>query len=105
MGSGPRNRKEEETDKVNLMTMHASKGLEFPVVIICDANQNIVPHKKAIEANNIEEERRLFYVAMTRAKEFLFIVRPEVSFAKGLPVFNRASQFIQEIDSKYIVKR
>ena len=86
------------------MTMHASKGLEFPVVIICDANQNIIPHKKAIEAGNIEEERRLFYVAMTRAKEFLFIVRPEVSFAK-VPIFNRESQFIKEIDSKYIVKR
>ena len=42
---------------------------------------------------------------MTRAKEFLFIVRPEVSFAKGLPIFNRESQFIKEIDSKYIVKR
>lgn len=96
---------EEQLNKVNLMTMHASKGLEFPVVIICDANQNIIPHKKAIEADNIEEERRLFYVAMTRAKEFLFIVRPEVSFAKGLPIFNRESQFIKEIDSKYIVKR
>ena len=102
---GSNDEDEKEKNKVNLMTMHASKGLEFPVVIICDANQNIVPHKKAIEMGNIEEERRLFYVAMTRAKEFLFIVRPEISFAKGCPVFNRESQFIKEIDTKYIIKR
>jgi DNA helicase-2/ATP-dependent DNA helicase PcrA len=61
--------------KVNLMTIHASKGLEFPVVFIAGAEAGIIPHDKSLEeeAGNIEEERRLFYVAITRARDKLFI--------------------------------
>jgi DNA helicase-2/ATP-dependent DNA helicase PcrA len=64
--------------KVNLMTIHASKGLEFPVVFIAGAEDGIIPHKRSMEEGDtsggaLEEERRLFYVAITRAREKLFI--------------------------------
>lgn len=62
-----------QPDAVNIVTMHASKGLEWKVVILPDVNEGIVPHKKAITEEELEEERRMFYVAMTRAKESLFI--------------------------------
>jgi len=58
---------------VSLMTMHSSKGLEFKIVYILDANEGITPHKKAVLDVDIEEERRMFYVAMTRAKERLHV--------------------------------
>jgi DNA helicase-2/ATP-dependent DNA helicase PcrA len=64
--------------KVNLSTIHAAKGLEFPVVFIAGAEKGLIPHEKSIsenedDAGSIEEERRLFYVAITRAREKLFI--------------------------------
>ncbi len=58
---------------VSLMTMHSSKGLEFRIVYILDANEGITPHKKAVLDVDMEEERRMFYVAMTRAKERLHV--------------------------------
>lgn len=68
---------ESSEDKVNLLTMHASKGLEYKAVIIAHAIEDITPHWKAKERSQLEEERRLFYVAMTRAKEYLFITSPQ----------------------------
>jgi DNA helicase-2/ATP-dependent DNA helicase PcrA len=60
--------------KVNLMTIHAAKGLEFPVVFIAGAEDGIIPHRRSIEeGGDIEEERRLFYVAITRARDKLYI--------------------------------
>lgn len=66
---------ENDKGKVNLMTIHASKGLEFPVVFIAGAEDGLIPHARAIEDGdgNVEEERRLFYVAITRARDKLFI--------------------------------
>ena len=55
------------------MTMHSSKGLEFRVVYILDANEGITPHHKAVLDQDMEEERRMFYVAMTRARKKLII--------------------------------
>lgn len=60
-------------DAVRIVTMHASKGLEWKVVILPDVNENVVPHKRAVTDRELEEERRMFYVAMTRAREQLFI--------------------------------
>ena len=72
----------EDESKVNLMTIHAAKGLEFPVVFIAGAEKGLIPHERSVnssednndeEAGNVEEERRLFYVAITRAREKLYI--------------------------------
>lgn len=67
------NKKEEVKDGVSILTMHGCKGLEFHTVIIPDVNENVIPNKKAESMEEIEEERRLFYVAMTRAKERLLL--------------------------------
>jgi DNA helicase-2/ATP-dependent DNA helicase PcrA len=68
---------EGDRGKVNLMTIHASKGLEFPVVFIAGAEEGIIPHERSLEEGegegSLEEERRLFYVAITRARDKLFI--------------------------------
>ncbi len=83
----------EEKDAVTLMTMHASKGLEWKMVILPDINEGVVPHKKAVTDSELEEERRMFYVALTRAKEYLFIFYiHEEKAGKFLP-----SRFIEEI--------
>ena len=84
--------KKEKEDAVNIVTMHGSKGLEWPIVIIPDVNEGHIPHKKAITDAELEEERRMFFVAMTRAKEklFLFSVK-EKEAGNNLP-----SRFIHE---------
>lgn len=69
---------------VSLATMHSSKGLEYKIVYIIDANETITPHKKSVTEADIEEERRLFYVAMTRAKEKLSIFYVQKRFEKEL---------------------
>lgn len=69
-----RQMKQNDTKGVTLMTYHASKGLEFDRVFLPDCNEGVIPHKKSILPSQVEEERRLFYVAMTRAKEELHIM-------------------------------
>jgi len=80
---------------INIMTMHGSKGLEFSVVFLVDVNEDIMPHKKAVLPENIEEERRLFYVAMTRAKDRLYIFSPRQRYNKEM----LPSRFINEINA------
>ena len=63
----------ETEESVMLMTMHSAKGLEFPVVFIIGCEEGILPHKMALKERSVDEERRLMYVAMTRAKNNLFI--------------------------------
>ena len=77
---------------VSLMTMHSSKGLEFRVVYILDANEGITPHHKAVLDQDMEEERRMFYVAMTRAKERLHIYYVKERYHKKQEV----SRFVKE---------
>ena len=67
---------------VSLMTMHSAKGLEFRVVYILDANEGVTPHHKAVLDPDVEEERRMFYVAMTRAKERLHIYHVKERYRK-----------------------
>ena len=74
------------------MTFHLSKGLEFKIVFIIDANDGLIPHKKSLRENDLETERRLFYVAMTRAKDNLHIFFTVRRFGKNF----KASRFIIE---------
>jgi DNA helicase-2/ATP-dependent DNA helicase PcrA len=69
----PREKKTDSSGKIQLMTIHASKGLEFFTVFLVGAEDGILPHERAIAEGGVEEERRLFYVAITRAKQRLFI--------------------------------
>jgi len=87
------------TDAVSLCTMHSSKGLEYKVVYIIDANEGIMPYNKAVLDSEIEEERRMFYVAMTRAKEYLHIFYTKERYNKKQEV----SRFVTEINRKYAV--
>ncbi|MBQ1931642.1 MAG: ATP-dependent helicase, partial [Lachnospiraceae bacterium] len=77
---------------VHFMTMHGAKGLEFPIVFIVDANEGMTPYKRADSPEGIEEERRLFYVAMTRAKEHLHISWTKERFHRPQSV----SRFVSE---------
>lgn len=89
---------------VNLMTVHLSKGLEFKNVFIIEFNEGIFPSKKSIEQNWIDEERRIAYVAMTRAKENLFILSSDgVSFFSNDKVAKVPSRFFEEIKSSKLV--
>lgn len=83
----------EKESAVNIVTMHSAKGLEYETVFILDANEGITPYKKALLDNEIEEERRMFYVAMTRAKEHLHIGYVQNRFNKEM----ETSRFINEI--------
>lgn len=97
---------EEGQATVKMLTMHASKGLEWPIVIIVGCNEGTSPHFLSIRDGNLEEERRLFYVAMTRAKKQLFLSRAKfVRDRSGIPHATHESRFISEIDSRYINKR
>lgn len=80
-------------NRINIMTMHGSKGLEFKAVFIVDANQGIIPTSKALRERNFEEERRLFYVAITRAIDYLNIYAVEERL--GCPI--EVSMFVEEM--------
>ena len=90
--------------KVNLMTIHASKGLEFPVVFIAGAEDGIIPHARSIEEGeeNIEEERRLFYVAITRAQHKLFISSCQHRKKMQAVVECTPSRFLDEIPAHLV---
>ena len=79
--------------EVTLSTMHRAKGLEFQVVFIMDCNEEICPHSKSQTPEEIEEERRLFYVAVTRAKDELHCYIPEERYEKE----TKSSRFIKEL--------
>lgn len=80
-------------NRINIMTMHGSKGLEFKAVFIVDANQGIIPTSKALRERDFEEERRLFYVAITRAIDYLNVYAVEERL--GCPI--EVSMFVEEM--------
>ena len=97
-----RNSDEEETDEITMMTLHSAKGLEFPYVFMIGVEEDILPHQNSLEDNGVEEERRLAYVGITRARQRLFI-----SFAKtrrrfGEKLTCEPSRFLEELPKQHI---
>ena len=93
----------ESNDEVTLMTIHSAKGLEFDVVFLIGMEEGIFPHQNAfVEENGIEEERRLCYVGITRAREKLYLTNAKRRMLYGRENINQPSRFINEIDEQYI---
>jgi len=93
---------DDKEPKVNLMTIHAAKGLEFDVVFIAGAEEGLFPGIMAtFYANDLEEERRLFYVAMTRARKKLVITSASMRYKFGDVTFPDPSRFIKDIDTEF----
>ena len=94
---------EESSNKIALMTVHSSKGLEFPYVFVTGMEENIFPSGGFMASeSDIEEERRLFYVAMTRAKKVLQLSFAQTRLRNGKHESNSPSRFVREVDSQYI---
>jgi DNA helicase-2/ATP-dependent DNA helicase PcrA len=94
---------DEFDDAVQLMTLHSAKGLEFPLVFLAGAEENLFPHRMSIEEpGRLEEERRLCYVGITRAMEKLVITYAESRRLHGNENFNSVSRFIKEIPSELL---
>jgi len=92
---------DDEKDHVTLMTLHAVKGLEFDTVIIIGIEEGMLPSARSLyEDNALEEERRLFYVGITRAKERLYLSHCEYRYAFGQSSYQPPSRFLQEIPDK-----
>ncbi|MFB2538343.1 MULTISPECIES: UvrD-helicase domain-containing protein [unclassified Acinetobacter] len=93
---------EQDTDKVNLMTLHAAKGLEFPYVYMTGLEEEMLPHRNSIAADTIEEERRLMYVGITRAKQGLTLTLAEQRKAGGQMKQMTPSRFLDELPADEI---
>jgi len=93
----------DDGDFVSLMTIHASKGLEFPVVFIVGLEENLFPSLMAINSQaDIEEERRLFYVALTRGESYVYLSYSELRYKWGQPTFAEPSRFIYELKAEFV---
>ena len=88
---------EEESNRVQLMTLHAAKGLEFPVVFIMGMEEELLPHRNSIEGGNIEEERRLAYVGITRARHLLTFTMARQRKQYGDISETSPSRFLEEL--------
>ncbi len=90
-------------DCVQLMTMHSAKGLEFPLVFLCGMEDGLFPHQRSIaDPAGLEEERRLCYVGITRAKHSLYLTYAEQRRLHGMDNFSQPSRFISEIPDEYV---
>ena len=93
----------ESNNKVTLMTVHSAKGLEYKYVYIVGCEENLFPSMMALESpDGLEEERRLFYVALTRAKTLATLTCADMRFRWGQMNFSTPSRFLAEIDSRYV---
>ena len=90
------------TERVTLMTVHAAKGLEFPVVFIVGLEENLFPSQFAVKPQEVEEERRLLYVAITRAMEQCYLSFARQRFKNGSINFASPSRFLNDIDKQFI---
>ena len=94
---------EEDNDCVTLMTIHSAKGLEYEYVYVVGVEENIFPSSRALETvEGIEEERRLFYVALTRAKRLATLSCADMRFKWGSMEFSTPSRFLAEIDEQFV---
>ena len=94
---------EEKEDSVTLMTLHSAKGLEFPVVFLVGMEEGIFPGYKSIgEPKELEEERRLFYVGITRAKQYLYLTCAKHRTIFGSTSYNQVSRFVKEIPEELL---
>ena len=97
-----RNNAEKDADQVNMMTIHSAKGLEFPVVFITGLEEGLFPSEMSAEVpRELEEERRLFYVALTRAERQVVLTYAKSRFRNGRMEFSRPSRFVREIPQEY----
>lgn len=93
------NNTDDGTDKLNLLTLHAAKGLEYSVVFIVGLEEGLLPHSRSLNSwQELEEERRLFYVGITRARDKLFLTFSKKRLNYGRLQYNLPSQFLTEID-------
>ncbi|WP_424948363.1 DNA helicase II [Candidatus Spongiihabitans sp.] len=93
---------QEWEDCVQLMSLHSAKGLEFPLVFLCGLEEGLFPHQRSIEDGQLEEERRLCYVGMTRAMQQLFLCYAEVRHLYGREHYPKESRFLTEIPEQYL---
>ena len=80
------------------MTLHAAKGLEFPVVFMVGCEESLLPYQRAGKSTDFEEERRLFYVGMTRAQKKLVLTHAKTRFLFGQHMENETSRFVNDIE-------
>ncbi|MFD7235354.1 DNA helicase PcrA [Streptomyces syringium] len=93
----------EGTGVITLMTLHTAKGLEFPCVFLTGMEDGVFPHMRALgQTKELEEERRLAYVGITRARERLYLTRASMRSAWGQPAYNPPSRFLEEIPEQYV---
>ncbi|WP_405999048.1 DNA helicase PcrA [Streptomyces sp. NBC_00829] len=94
---------EDGSGVITLMTLHTAKGLEFPVVFLTGMEDGVFPHMRALgQAKELEEERRLAYVGITRARERLYLTRSSLRSAWGQPSYNPPSRFLEEIPDRHL---
>src|SRR5699024_4504669 len=93
----------EQAEKITLMTLHSAKGLEFPVVFLIGMEENLFPHSRSMmDDEEMEEERRLAYVGITRAEEKLFLTHANMRTLYGCTNLNPISRFIEEIPEELL---
>ncbi|HIP81274.1 MAG TPA: DNA helicase Rep [Leucothrix mucor] len=97
-----RNQEEEEENAISLMTIHTAKGLEFPYVFLIGAEEEILPHANSLEEDGLEEERRLTYVAITRAKKYLTITFAKTRNQYGEQISCEPSRFLEELPEEHL---